>query len=117
MAYVAISRARDDARIYTDSTQNLSEALNRGIAKTTALEAVQANNPHLEIGLTRNEPSSLTEHSFPLDEAPTQNDPTLHDINTRSFEERDQKLPTPATSGGPPYPSSQELDHDLDLLH
>ena len=32
-AYVAISRARYDALIYTDSTQNLSEALNRGIDK------------------------------------------------------------------------------------
>jgi hypothetical protein len=43
MAYVAVSRARYDALIYTDSTQNLSEALNREINKTTALEAVQGN--------------------------------------------------------------------------
>ncbi len=41
MAYVAISRARYDALIYTDSTQNLSEALNRGIDKETALGAIQ----------------------------------------------------------------------------
>ena len=41
MAYVAISRARYDALIYTDSTQNLREALNRGIDKATALEAIQ----------------------------------------------------------------------------
>ncbi|HKF94920.1 MAG TPA: AAA family ATPase, partial [Gammaproteobacteria bacterium] len=34
-AYVAVSRARYDALIYTDSTQNLSEALNREINKTT----------------------------------------------------------------------------------
>src|SRR5215204_6172954 len=40
-AYVAISRARYDARIYTDSTQNLSEALNRGVDKETALGAIQ----------------------------------------------------------------------------
>jgi hypothetical protein len=40
-AYVAISRARYDALIYTDSTQNLSEALNRGIDKETALGAIQ----------------------------------------------------------------------------
>ena len=40
-AYVAISRARYDARIYTDSTQNLSAALNREIDKVTALEAIQ----------------------------------------------------------------------------
>jgi hypothetical protein len=41
MAYVAISRARYDALIYTDSTQNLSEALSRGIDKETALGAIQ----------------------------------------------------------------------------
>jgi len=35
-----VSRARDDALIYTDS-QNLSEALNRGIDKAIALEAIQ----------------------------------------------------------------------------
>lgn len=40
-AYVAISRARYDALIYTDSTQNLSKALNRGIDKETALGAMQ----------------------------------------------------------------------------
>ncbi|HKY29479.1 MAG TPA: AAA family ATPase, partial [Pyrinomonadaceae bacterium] len=40
-AYVAISRARYDALIYTDSTQNLSEALNREIDKVTAIEATQ----------------------------------------------------------------------------
>ena len=42
-AYVAVSRARYDALIYTDATQNLSEALNREINKTTAVEAVQGN--------------------------------------------------------------------------
>ncbi|HKR15289.1 MAG TPA: MobF family relaxase [Pyrinomonadaceae bacterium] len=41
MAYVAISRARYDALIYTDSTQHLSEALNRGMDKETALGAIQ----------------------------------------------------------------------------
>ena len=40
-AYVGISRARYDARIYTDSTQNLSAALNREIEKQTALGAIQ----------------------------------------------------------------------------
>jgi len=46
-AYVAVSRARYDALIYTDSTQNLSEALNREINKTTAVEAVQGNGESL----------------------------------------------------------------------
>ncbi len=40
-AYVAISRARYDALIYTDSKQNLSQALNRGTDKAIALEAIQ----------------------------------------------------------------------------
>jgi len=41
MAYVGISRARYDALIYTDSTQNLSDALNREIEEETALGAIQ----------------------------------------------------------------------------
>jgi hypothetical protein len=39
MAYVAASRARLDARIYTDSDQRLSAALARQVDKSTALEA------------------------------------------------------------------------------
>jgi superfamily I DNA/RNA helicase len=41
MAYVAVSRAREEALIYTDSTQNLREALNRGTSKEMALEATR----------------------------------------------------------------------------
>ena len=40
-AYVAISRARYDALIYTNSTHNLSDALSREIEKQTALGAIQ----------------------------------------------------------------------------
>jgi len=39
MAYVATSRARLDARIYTDSDQRLGAALARQVDKSTALEA------------------------------------------------------------------------------
>jgi conjugative relaxase-like TrwC/TraI family protein len=39
MAYVATSRARLDARIYTDSDQRLNAALARQVDKSTALEA------------------------------------------------------------------------------
>ena len=71
MAYVAISRARYDALIYTDSTQNLSEALKRGIDKTTAHEAVQDGEHELKKdrdNLTKDHPAAKeqlsTEQSF-----------------------------------------------------
>ncbi len=71
MAYVAISRARYDALIYTDSTQNLSEALKRGIDKTTAREAVQEGEHELKKyrdNLTKDHPAAhqqlSTEQSF-----------------------------------------------------
>lgn len=41
MAYVAVSRAREEALIYTDSTQNLLETLNRGTNKEMALAATR----------------------------------------------------------------------------
>jgi ATP-dependent exoDNAse (exonuclease V) alpha subunit len=44
MAYVAVSRAREEALIYTDSTQNLRESLNRATNKEMALEATKGNS-------------------------------------------------------------------------
>jgi superfamily I DNA/RNA helicase len=41
MAYVAISRARHDAQIYTDSAQNLRDTLDRSINKQSAFEATR----------------------------------------------------------------------------
>ncbi len=41
MGYVAISRAREDAIIYTDSTRTLREALDRRVDKEMALEATK----------------------------------------------------------------------------
>jgi hypothetical protein len=41
MAYVAISRARHDAQIYTDSAQNLRDTLNRSTNKESAIEATK----------------------------------------------------------------------------
>ncbi|MEK6279179.1 MAG: MobF family relaxase [Acidobacteriota bacterium] len=41
IAYVAVSRAREEALIYTDSAQNLRETLNRGTNKEMALEATR----------------------------------------------------------------------------
>ncbi len=37
-AYVAISRARFDARIYTDNAQSLSQELSREVSKRAAIE-------------------------------------------------------------------------------
>src|ERR1043165_5934563 len=75
-AYVAISRARYDARIYTDSTQNLSEALNRELNKITALEAVQGNEREVKKHRDelRQDRSAAQQPQLPFD----------HDIKQRS---------------------------------
>jgi hypothetical protein len=44
MAYVALSRARDEALIYTDSVPQLRETLNRAADKEMALEATRDNS-------------------------------------------------------------------------
>jgi conjugative relaxase-like TrwC/TraI family protein len=137
MAYVAISRARDDARIYTDSKHNLSAALNRGIDKITALEAVhpamqrQALPLESQYNSRQEQPPSLVEQSSKANEPIltdilAKNDPTLQDINALPLEQRDQNI-SPATAhshsdpvrspGTPPQPLSQDPDHDIDLLH
>ena len=38
LAYVAVSRGQDDARIYTDDTVKLARALDRGVSHRCALE-------------------------------------------------------------------------------
>jgi ATP-dependent exoDNAse (exonuclease V) alpha subunit len=48
MAYVAVSRAREEALIYTDSTQNLRESLNRVTNKEMALEATKSKSSGLQ---------------------------------------------------------------------
>jgi conjugative relaxase-like TrwC/TraI family protein len=48
MAYVAVSRAREEALIYTDSTQNLRETLNRATNKEMALEATKGSSRNLQ---------------------------------------------------------------------
>src|SRR5690349_8617625 len=74
MAYVAISRARYDALIYTDSTQNLSHAFNRELNKITALEAIQNHEREAKKHrdkLTKDHPDSQqqvsTEHNLDQD--------------------------------------------------
>ncbi len=45
MSYVAVSRAREEARIYTNSEAELGEALDRQVDKQIALEEVQEAKP------------------------------------------------------------------------
>jgi conjugative relaxase-like TrwC/TraI family protein len=68
MAYVAISRARDDARIYTDSAEHLSAALDRRIDKITALEAVQDSEREVkkERDELRQEPPAAQQQPLPF---------------------------------------------------
>jgi conjugative relaxase-like TrwC/TraI family protein len=67
MAYVAISRARYDAVIYTDSAQNLGVSLDRSTNKESAIEAIQQQLPfnhRAEQSPTHPEPPTRTaEHT------------------------------------------------------
>src|SRR6185369_9819953 len=81
MAYVAVSRAREEALIYTDSTQNLRESLNRATNKEMALEAT--NNKSRDIqqghdGLTNDHLTAheQTHNNHGMDQNPAQIDPT-----------------------------------------
>ena len=64
MAYVAVSRARLDAHIYTDSAADLSGALARRRDKTMALEALKQvhNGPTNEKGTRRDLSAHATRH-------------------------------------------------------
>jgi hypothetical protein len=80
-AYVAVSRARYDALIYTDSTQNLSDALNREINKETALGAIQDDERERKEDREKviNEPPAPQQQQLPfdhsLDQRPTYPEP------------------------------------------
>jgi hypothetical protein len=93
MAYVAVSRARYDALIYTDSTQNLSDALNREINKTTALEAVQGNEREVKRERElRQDPPSAQQQQLPFDhdiqQSPTHIEPTQTQAAAPAIESR-----------------------------
>jgi conjugative relaxase-like TrwC/TraI family protein len=72
MAYVAVSRAREEALIYTDSTQNLRESLNRATNKEMALEATNSKSRDL-----RQDHDGLTNDHLAPHEQP-HNDPNLN---------------------------------------
>jgi len=49
MGYVAVSRAREDAMIYTDSTLNLREALDRRVDKEMALDTTKGSDDYTRL--------------------------------------------------------------------
>jgi ATP-dependent exoDNAse (exonuclease V) alpha subunit len=81
MAYVAVSRAREEALIYTDSTQNLRESLNRATNKEMALEATNSKSRDLQQDRDELTNDHLAPHEQPhkdrnLDQNSDQIDPT-----------------------------------------
>jgi ATP-dependent exoDNAse (exonuclease V) alpha subunit len=89
MAYVAVSRAREEALIYTDSTQNLRETLNRATNKEMALEATKGNSR--DIQQDRNELTNdpLATHEQPHNERVhgiNENSPQLDPTQTQAAE-------------------------------
>jgi conjugative relaxase-like TrwC/TraI family protein len=79
MGYVAVSRAREDAIIYTDSTLNLREALDRRVDKEMALDVTKGSEDYTRLREESNRDAFLhheqpgTERSS--DQALTENDP------------------------------------------
>ncbi len=99
MAYVAVSRAREEALIYTDSTQNLQETLNRGTNKEMALEATRNSSHDIQQdrdGLTNDH---LAPHEQPhndrdrcMDQNSAQIDPTQTKAAELAVESESQEL-------------------------
>jgi ATP-dependent exoDNAse (exonuclease V) alpha subunit len=76
MAYVALSRARDEALIYTDSVPNLRETLSRAADKEMALDALGENSrdKQQERNDLTNDP--LASHLLPRSEQSLDHDTT-----------------------------------------
>jgi conjugative relaxase-like TrwC/TraI family protein len=97
MAYVAVSRAREEALIYTDSTQNLRETLNRATNKEMALEAT--NSKSLDIqqdrdGFTNDHLTAHeeTHNDHGMDQNSVQIDPTQAKAAELAVESEGQEL-------------------------
>ncbi len=91
MAYVATSRARLDAHIYTDSKQRLSAALARQVDKSTALEARRESHETKVRSLP-----TLTERPAGTERPPAQRAPKLEAEPERQTDST--RTPTDATS-------------------
>ncbi len=78
MGYVAVSRAREDAIIYTDSTLNLRGALDRRVDKEMALEATKSSDDYAFQLRGESAREAFLHHEQPgvehhLDESPVEN--------------------------------------------
>src|ERR1051326_3134882 len=97
MAYVAVSRAKEEALIYTDSTQNLREALNRGTNKEMALEATKGRSSDIQQdrdGLTndRHTASQEIHNDHGMDQNSAQIAPTQAKAAELAVESESQEL-------------------------
>jgi len=97
MAYVAVSRAREEALIYTDSTQNLRETLNRATNKEMALEATNSKSRDLQQDREGLNNDHLTAHEQTLnnrsmDQNLAQIDPTQAKAAELAVESEGQEL-------------------------
>ena len=97
MAYVAVSRAREEALIYTDSTQNLRESLNRATNKELALEATSSKSRDLHQdrdGLTSDHLTAHeeTHNDHGMDQNSAQIDPTQAKAAELAVESESQEL-------------------------
>jgi ATP-dependent exoDNAse (exonuclease V) alpha subunit len=89
MAYVAVSRAREEALIYTDSTQNLRETLNRPTNKKMALEATKGNSHDIQQDRNKLTNDPLAPHEQPhneRDHGMDQNSPQIDPTQTQAAE-------------------------------
>jgi ATP-dependent exoDNAse (exonuclease V) alpha subunit len=87
-AYVALSRARDEALIYTDSAQNLRESLSRTTNKESAQEAIREKRDRDK--LTHD--SHTSQQRRPFDHGVEQN-PTHPDPATTKAAELEKEAP------------------------
>ena len=97
MAYVAVSRAREEALIYTDSTQNLRETLNRATNKEMALEATKGNSRDIQQdrdGLTNDHLTAheQTHNNHGMDQNSAPIDPTQAKAAELAVESEGQEL-------------------------
>jgi ATP-dependent exoDNAse (exonuclease V) alpha subunit len=97
MAYVAVSRAREEALIYTDSTQNLRESLNRATNKEMALEATTGRSSDIQQdrdGLANDHLTAYeqTHNDHGMDQNSTKIDPTQAKAAELAIESESQDL-------------------------